>query len=61
MQMLKEDSDSTRVDLTQRLAAATASLEQLQSTSYAAAQLAAARHEEEVSLLRQKLEQAQGG
>ena len=59
-QVWSEEADGQRTDLVQRLAATSSALEELRASSAAAAELANARHEEEVAVLRQRLEQAQG-
>lgn len=59
--MLGEQAESAQSDLAARVTGLTAELQDLRASSVAAAQLAGAQHAEEVAMLRQKLEQAQGG
>ncbi|KAJ9506390.1 hypothetical protein QJQ45_019477, partial [Haematococcus lacustris] len=59
LRVLREDSDASRADLTQRLAAATASLDKVRADAAAAAELAQAQQDEQAALSKQKLEQAQ--
>ncbi|KAL6764919.1 hypothetical protein V8C86DRAFT_2465744 [Haematococcus lacustris] len=59
LRVLREDSDASRADLTQHLAAATASLDKVRADAAAAAELAQAQQDEQAALSKQKLEQAQ--